>query len=540
MSLSNLIPIGISVLAIIAVIIFLCRIYKVADIDKALIITGGKEPIIKISGGGFVVPIFRKASYFDLCMITVKADNDEIQTNTSVPIVIDWTAQIRPDITNLNNLKKCIISFKERGKEQIINDVKQTLMGSLRNVVTGMTPQAVLVEKETFAKAVIDNVADEMINMGFELVSLNIQEITDRNGYYNDIAAKDREEKKKEAEKVRAITGQQIREQNTESEKIAKQKELDTELQIAEKTKDNNLKQAAFKIETDKANADAEIAGELQKTVRQKEIETEKGAVEIVRQEQANLAALKQQDVIKTKAESEKIKAEIEANQQAEVANINAEAKANVAKKNAEGEANAIKIEAEANANATKTKGNADAEVIKITGLAEAEKNKQIGLAEAEVAREKGLAEAEAEKAKLLAKAEGEKALAEARSGNDKVNFEIEKLKIEAQARVEIATQTAKVMADVGKNAEFVNLGGGINNTGNAFLDTLSGVPKLLKTLDVENKALSSNDKSFNEEISDLVSAVATPLKDLGLLSTSKKDSTLVENNDNVTFDVSE
>ena len=69
-----LIPVGIAVAIIVAVIVFLCRIYRVADIDKALIVTGGKEPKIVVSGGSFVVPIFRKASYFDLCMLTVKAD----------------------------------------------------------------------------------------------------------------------------------------------------------------------------------------------------------------------------------------------------------------------------------------------------------------------------------------------------------------------------------------------------------------------------------------------------------------------------------
>ena len=118
-----LIPIGIVVAVIVAVVLFLCSIYKVAEIDKALIITGGKEPRIKVSGGSFVIPIFRKAQYFDLCMLTVTANKDEVKTETSVPIVIDWTAQIRPDTNNIDNLKKAIISFKERGQDGIINDL---------------------------------------------------------------------------------------------------------------------------------------------------------------------------------------------------------------------------------------------------------------------------------------------------------------------------------------------------------------------------------------------------------------------------------
>ena len=333
--------------------------------------------------------------------------------------------------------------------------------------------------------------------LGLEIVSLNIQDITDHNGYYDNIAAIDNEEKRREAEKVRATTNQQIREQTAESEKIAKQRELDTELQIAEKNRDNSLKKAEFKAETDKANADAEIAGELQRTVRLQEIAEQEGRVEVVRQEQANLAAQKEKEVVKTKAEADKIRAEIKAEEEANVATINAKATAQVLEEEAKGKAKAVETQAQANANATRVEGETEADII----------------------TKKGIAEAEAIKAKKLAEAEGEKALAEARASNEKVNFEIEKLKIDANARIEIATKTAQIMADIGKNAEFVNIGGGAtgmgSNTGNVLLDTLAGVPALMKTLDVENNAL--NGKSFNEEVNGLVSALAEPIK--GLLS---------------------
>ena len=117
-------------------------------------------------------------------------------------------------------------------------------------------------------------------------------------------------------------------------------------------------------------------------------------------------------------------------------------------------------------------------------------------------------------------------ALADARASNEKVNFEIEKLKIEANARIEIATKTAQIMAEIGKNAEFVNIGGtGVNGqTGNVLLDTLAGVPGLMKTLDVENQAL--NGKSFNEELNALVAAIADPVK--GVLSTSTTNNTTI------------
>lgn len=501
-----LIPIGIVVAVIVAVVLFLCSIYKVAEIDKALIITGGKEPRIKVSGGSFVIPIFRKAQYFDLCMLTVTANKDEVKTETSVPIVIDWTAQIRPDTNNIDNLKKAIISFKERGQDGIINDVRLTLTGAVRDIVASMTPEKVLRDKVAFTENVKNIVSDEMVNMGMELVSLNIQDITDNNGYYDNIAALDMEDKRREAENKKATVDQAVRTQKAESEKIAAQNELDSKLAVAAKQRDNNLQIAKFKAETDKANADANIAGELQKTIRQQEVAEQQGKVRVIEQEQVNLAALQEKEVIATRAEAEKQKNQIEAEAEANVRKISANAGVEVAEK----EANAIKIKAEAEAEKTRKEGVAVADV-----------TKQQGLAEAEVIRSRGLAEAEAERAKLIAQADGEKALADARASNEKVNFEIEKLKIDANARIEIATNTAKIMADIGKNAEFVNIGGGEGKgaTGNVLVDTLSQIPALMKKLDVENSAL--NGKDFNSELHDLVKSLADPVK--GLLATTEK-----------------
>ena len=133
-------------------------------------------------------------------MLTVFTDGDEIKTKTSVPIVVDWTAQIRPNTKDVTILKKAIVSFKERGQQGIIDDVKLTLMGSVRSVVATMTPEQVQSDKEAFKEEIIKSVSDELSDMGLELVSLNIQDITDKYGYYDDIAAIDREEKRKEAE----------------------------------------------------------------------------------------------------------------------------------------------------------------------------------------------------------------------------------------------------------------------------------------------------------------------------------------------------
>lgn len=541
------------VVAVIVIVAFMASIYRVASIDKALIITGGKEPVIKVSGGSFVIPIFRKADYFDLCMLTVQADKDEIKTATAVPIIADWTAQIRPRIDDPQKLRTAIISFKERGKNGIIDDVKLTLMGAVRNVVASMTPEEILKDKDSFAQKVQENVADEMNNMGLELVSLNIQDITDNNGYFDNIAALDAAEKRQAAEVKEAHVDRETREKKAEARKAAEVAEanaeketelarMDAELTQKQKRKETDLQLAQFKIETDTANANAEVASELQRTSRLREVEQKKGDVEVMKAEQANLAALKQREVMITRAESEKQKLQVEAEAAAQVQAIEAEAKVKVAEREAnaartaaqgtadvdktkatarvnvaEQDAKAVRMNAEANAQKIKAEGQAAADVAKAQAVAEAEGYKAQQLAEAEGTKAKLLAEADGIRAKKLAEAEGEKELAAARAANEQVNFQIERLKIEKDAQIQIATATAQIMANIGEKAEFVNIGGGAvpgiaggQGTGNVLVDTLSQIPMLMKTLNTENQALNGRDVS--EEVRDLSKAALAGL----------------------------
>lgn len=566
---SIIIPAGIGLACIIAIIVFMMCIYRVADVDKALIITGGKEPVIKVSGGALVIPIFRKASYFDLCMLTVTADSDEIKTSTAVPVVCDWTAQIRPCVSDPIKLRTAIISFKERGNQGIIDDVKLTLMGAVRDVVAAMTPEQILRDKEEFKKQIQSGVSDELDNMGLELVSLNIQDITDKNQYFDNIAAIDAAEKrqaanikKAEVDKItrqkQAVAQKEAEIAEAQSKQEAEVARMNAEQAEKEKRKETDMKLAQFKTETDTANANAEIAKELQTTIRQKEIEERKGAVEITRQEQANLAAEKEREVMITRAEAEKETRRVNAEAVANVKSIEADAKiqvaereADAARKAAQGQADvdttkaaarvkvaqsdaeAIKKSAEAEATKIRAEGEAAAYVAKAKAIAEAEGKKADLLADAEGIKAQKLAEAEGVKANLLAQAEGERELAAARASNDKVNFEIEKLKIQTEAQIKIATAQAEIMANIGQNADFINIGGGnipgISGTGNILIDTLSQIPSLMKVLNTENMAL--NGRSVTEEVKDISKAIGAGL---GALNKEEVDKSEIPEKDDI------
>ena len=482
---------AIFLLIVLMVLMVFC--YKVAPVDKALIITGGRKPRVKVGGGGFVIPVIRRYVYFDLCMITVEAAGDEIKTTTGVPITVNWTAQIRPDSDHMEQLLIAARSFLERGPAAITKDIKLTLDGGVREVVAGLTPEQVLREKDAFSTKIRNSVAEEMSNMGFILVSLNIQDVTDTNGYFDNLAAEDMEAKRQSAAMVTATAEQAIRQRHAEAEKMARETELASDLAVAKRQRDNAVSMAEMKTETDKAQADANIAGQLQSTVRQRELAEQEGQVEVARQIQANLAAQKKKEVIATEAEASKRRLEIEADAKAAVVEKEAAARALAAKTEAMGEAEALRARAEA-------------EAAQIT---------MSGKAEADIIRQKGDADAEAIKAKMLAEAEGERALADARAANEGVNYKVTIAEIQAEAQVKVATAAAEIMASIGTNARFVNFGGGSNGDSNVLFDTLLGVPGLIEKLNTTNQAVNPDGEDFNKTLNKLVSSLIEPLSAL-------------------------
>lgn len=256
--------------------------------------------------------------------------------------------------------------------------------------------------------------------------------------------------------------------------------------------------------------------------------------------EQENLAAQKQREVLLTRAESEKQKKRVEAEAEADVKAIEADASIKVAERNAE----AARKEAQGKADVERTEAEtkvkvAEAEATKIReeGMAQADVAKALAFAEAEGKKADLLADAEGIRAKKLAEAEGEKAIADARAANGKVNFEIEKLRIQTEAQIKVSTAMAEVMANIGQNAEFVHIGGdglqnamGAGKTGNILLDTISQIPVLMKSLNVENQAL--NGRSMNEEVKELSESLLSGLnRTKNGQSSSETKTTAVEDN---------
>ncbi|MDR3071966.1 MAG: hypothetical protein LBU41_00550 [Clostridiales Family XIII bacterium] len=510
-SLIILIPIVIVILAV-AFVIFKLR-YKIAKSNQALVISGGKKtkkaqqgPTVLVSGGAFISP-FKRHEFFPLAVMTVSSDDKKTQTKTVVPVVVKWTAQLKPDIETEGSLAKAVMGFIGKSDKEIADSLQQTLEGEVRAVIATLTPEEVIEGRDKFKSDVEANVQERMAELGFKLISLNITEVGDDQGHYDNLAAKDREERRREAENLRAKEQQSIDETAAATSRASEEARIAKDLAIAEKDRDLKLKKSEYQAETDKAGQDALYAGRIREQERAKELANSEGAVMVERERQNQAAAEARRNVETTMAETAKQKAKIDAESAAQKAEIDAkarviiaeqdaEAKAKAAEREAGGQAEADKRRAEGKATARKTEAEAEAEFIKKTRFANADGIAAEGRAEAEAIREKGLAEAEAERAK-----------AEALAANEAVNLQVTLAEIESKTRIQVSTAIATAVAEVGTNATIIDMGGsGHREEGNLLTNFLGSLPETLAKMDVKSAAL--NGASASEVINALSAAL--------------------------------
>ena len=542
---------------IILITVILFAMIKTAKGNEALVVSGVGatdkygNPKIKRAGGRVVIPFIQKAKYFDLCVRTAKVEGDVTKTQTGVPIQIDWAVAYNPDVSSNESLQRAVCNFLDKNDKELERVILDVVSGGVRAVIAKMTPEEVMNGKDKLDDQVKESISAQMKDLGFNTI-LSIHEVEDAAGstYYKDLAARDRETRRRDAANISAEAEQSMREKRAETDRIAQEKELDAQVAVAERQRDTDVKRAQFMAETAREQVKSQMAADLEQEAINQQLAEKQGTVLVTKAEQANRAALKQQEVEITRAETQKkttvINAQAEAERKKAEAAGEAEAKkvsaagnaeaqkltaageaeaaavrktreaaaeAEARKTEADGAAEARKLEAEGAATARKTEAAAEAEAVKVQADAEATATIAKGKAEAQAIEAKGKAEAEAIEAKGKAEAEAARALSDAQAANDKVNFELKRIEIEQNTRVQVATNIATVMAEVGKNAKFYDFGGGVKQEGGGDLLTgiLGRIPQVFAKADMQNEALNGED--LTETVKKLVSAVADPIK---------------------------
>lgn len=392
---------------VILFIVFILASYIKAPTDRALIVSGlRKNPKFVIGKSALRIPFLQRVDKLELKMISVDVKTKEsVPTNEYINVNIDSAVKIKVG-SSKEMLEKAASNFLNKNEDYIRNSVGDVLEGNVREIIGQMRLEDIVQDRKMFAEKVQENAAPDMARMGLEIVSFNVQNVTDEGNVIENLGIDRVVSISKSAQISRAESERDIAVAKANATKQANDARIEAETAIAERNNELEIKKQELKRAADVKKAEADAAYEIQQQEQRKTIEITTANANIAKQEKEielreKEIAVKEKTLdadIRKQAEAEKYATQQKADAQLYQRQKEAEAKQFEIQKQAE----AKKAQAEADRFAKEQ----EAEAVKAQGIAEAESIKAKGLADAESIKARGLAEAEAmeKKAEAIAK----------------------------------------------------------------------------------------------------------------------------------------
>jgi len=411
------VPILIILAIIIVVILAISRTWKKVPSDKAGVIVGFGRPKVITGGGSIVIPVFQRMDMITLENIMFQVEIRQTKTKLGVPINADGIVVLKvknTDSTILAAVQQFNCTLETDTVMMIRTQASEVCKGKLREIVSSMSVEDIYDNRESFAAKVQEVAGKELEEMGLELKSFTINDITDEEGYIIALGKEQIAKVKSEASIAEAEAEKNRQIKTAEAIKIGKLAQLEAETQIAEAEKDKELQVLAYKEEQETRRAKSDAAYKIQENITSKEVKnTELDAIIIEKKRQQEVAEAQVQIDIQSELKNIELAQRKAERKQAELQELVIRpAEAEKEKRRLVAEADKFEqiLRAEAESEKLRLEGEArakvQAEVITQEGEARAKVIEAVGMAEAEAIRRKGLAEAEAleKKAEALAK----------------------------------------------------------------------------------------------------------------------------------------
>ncbi|MFV2177677.1 flotillin family protein [Actinomadura sp. LOL_016] len=345
--------VGAVVVGLIVLIILFKLVWRVAEPNEALIISGlgarsksetGLDSLgfkIVTGKGTAVLPGFQTSRRLRL---DSRAGNLEVQcvTQQGIPVHVRGVViyKVGDDLVSIANAAR---RFLEQ-QASMDGAIHELFTGHLRSIIGNLTVEDLILNRERMTSETRMSAADEMSKLGLIVDSLQIQEIEDETGYITNLG-------RPHAARVSSAARIAEAERNQE----ATRREQETERENAAVIRDTEMKKAEYNGQVKQAEQQARQEVILRET-RNAELEAER---------------------TEKRLESEIRKpADARAYEQVKLAEAQRDeriAYADAAKKEAERKADATRVMGEAEADAIRQKGLAEAEAIKARAVALAE-----------------------------------------------------------------------------------------------------------------------------------------------------------------------
>lgn len=357
---------GIAVLVILGILI-ISKGYIKAPPDVAYIISGlRKKPKILIGRAGIRIPFLERVDKLLVRQISIDIKSEGfIPTQDFIGVDVDAVAKVRV-MTDAEGIEKAMRNFLNMNAQTFEAAIRDSLQGNMREIIGTITLKEICNDRKKFGDEVQAKAQTDMNALGVEIISCNIQRVTDEKELINALGQDNMSKIQKDAAIAKAEADRDVSIAQAAAEREANEARVRASTEIAIKQNELAIKEAELKSASDTKKAMADAAYQIQEETQRKTIEITAADADIARREKE--AELAEKEI---KLQERKLDAEIR--KKADAEKYAAEKKAEAELITRQKEAEAKRYEQEQAAAGIRAVGEAEAEAIRQKAIAEAE-----------------------------------------------------------------------------------------------------------------------------------------------------------------------
>lgn len=369
---------GLMVIALLALMAAIARLYRKAGPHEAIIVYGFRGTRIVKGGGTVIFPMVETCRQLSLQLMSFDvAPQQEVYTKQGVAVTVEAVAQIKVK-SDPESIKTAAEQFLTKTDVEREGLIRLVMEGHLRGIVGQLSVEQIVKEPEMVGDRMRGTCADDMSKMGLEVVSFTIREVRDQNEYITNMGKPDIARIKRDAEVAAAEADRDIAikravasRESAVARAMADQErvlaETLSQAAQAEAQRDLEIKRAQYVEATKRQQAQADKAYDIQANIMQQQMAAEAVKIrqiekeqeirvqeaEILRHEKELIATILKSAEVERKriemlAEAERCKTTLEAEGRAAATRLEGEAEAEIILKKGEAEAKAMTVKAEA------------------------------------------------------------------------------------------------------------------------------------------------------------------------------------------------
>jgi len=326
------------------------------------------KPYIVMGGGRVIVcPCIQTIQRITLNTMTLEVHSPRVYTSQGVAISVTGIAQVKINGCHENMIWSAAEKFGNKGEEEVTRICLDTMEGHQRAIMGAMTVEEIYQDRKLFSAKVFEVSTVDLANMGINVISYTIKEVTDELGYLKSLGETRTYQVKRDARIGQAEAKMESTIAEAKAAERTMEAQLSNETQVAKAKRDYDMKKATYDTEVNTAEAEAKLAYQLQAAKVNSRIKEEDMQVKVVERQQE--IAIQEQEIqrkekeldskvrrpaamekfrLETIAEAEKLRAVLEAKAEAEATAIKGDAEAFAIEERAKAEAEQMAKKADA------------------------------------------------------------------------------------------------------------------------------------------------------------------------------------------------